>query len=125
MPAMATCTLPSAALESPIQPLYCTTPLLPQVLKIKKAHTKPPVSLVGQLHWREFFYVVGSGTPNFDKMEGNPLCKKASGSSLLCNASMDHLAIGIQSSSICQVLLCGQERIAPLELTTLPLKNFP
>lgn len=37
-------------------------------------HTKPPVSLIGQLMWREFYYVVGSVTPNFDKMVGNPIC---------------------------------------------------
>lgn len=24
--------------------------------------------------WREFYYVVGFVTPNFDKMEGNPIC---------------------------------------------------
>jgi len=25
---------------------------------------------------REFFYTVGHHTPNFDKMEGNPICKQ-------------------------------------------------
>ncbi|XP_049950819.1 cryptochrome-1 [Schistocerca serialis cubense] len=37
-------------------------------------HTKPPVSLLGQLLWREFYYVVAAETPNFDKMVGNPIC---------------------------------------------------
>ena len=37
-------------------------------------HSQPPVSLHGQLLWREFFYTVATGTPNFDKMEGNPVC---------------------------------------------------
>ncbi|XP_067002290.2 cryptochrome-1 [Anabrus simplex] len=37
-------------------------------------HTKPPVSLEGQLMWREFYYVVASATPNFDRMKGNPIC---------------------------------------------------
>lgn len=37
-------------------------------------HTKPPVSLIGQLMWREFYYVVGAVTPNFDRMVGNPIC---------------------------------------------------
>lgn len=32
------------------------------------------MSLHGQLLWREFFYTVGAGTPNFDKMEGNSVC---------------------------------------------------
>jgi len=26
--------------------------------------------------WREFFYTAGAYTPNFDKMEGNPICKQ-------------------------------------------------
>ena len=36
----------------------------------KKAKSQPPVSLKGQLYWREFFYTVAAGTPNFNKMEG-------------------------------------------------------
>ena len=40
------------------------------------AHTQPPVSLTGQLLWREFFYTVGANTPNFDRMEGNPVCRQ-------------------------------------------------
>uniref|UniRef100_A0A8D8QV99 Cryptochrome-2 n=1 Tax=Cacopsylla melanoneura TaxID=428564 RepID=A0A8D8QV99_9HEMI len=37
-------------------------------------HAKPPVSLLGQIYWREFYYVVGSDTDNFDKMKGNKIC---------------------------------------------------
>eukprot|EP00871_Galdieria_phlegrea_P002254 jgi/Galph1/3029/GphlegSOOS_G1671.1 len=37
--------------------------------------TKPPVSLVGQLYWREHFYLLGYTFPNFDRIQGNPLCK--------------------------------------------------
>lgn len=37
-------------------------------------HSQPPVSLLGQLYWREFYYTVAFGTPNFDKMIGNPVC---------------------------------------------------
>lgn len=29
-----------------------------------------------QLLWREFFYTVGHGTPRFDCMEGNRVCKQ-------------------------------------------------
>lgn len=47
-----------------------------QILKGHKNHSKPPVSLVGQLYWREWFYTVGHVTPNFDKMEGNPISKQ-------------------------------------------------
>jgi len=39
-------------------------------------HSKPPVSLHGQLLWREFFYCSSYATPNFDKMIGNPQCKQ-------------------------------------------------
>ncbi|PNH10276.1 (6-4)DNA photolyase [Tetrabaena socialis] len=46
------------------------------VYREHKAHTQPPVSLRGQLLWREFFYTVGAHTPNFDRMVGNPICKQ-------------------------------------------------
>ncbi|KAK4794641.1 hypothetical protein SAY86_012635 [Trapa natans] len=39
-------------------------------------HSVPPVSLLGQLLWRDFFYTVALGTPNFDKMKGNRICKQ-------------------------------------------------
>lgn len=41
-----------------------------------KKVTQPPVSLVGQLLWREFFHYVGRWTPNFDRMQGNALCRQ-------------------------------------------------
>ena len=34
----------------------------------------PPVSLFGQLYWREFFYTVASDNPKFDRIAGNPIC---------------------------------------------------
>ncbi|XP_068630504.1 cryptochrome-1 [Battus philenor] len=37
-------------------------------------HTLPPVSLLGQLMWREFYYTAGAGTENFDRMVGNKIC---------------------------------------------------
>ncbi|XVF24850.1 hypothetical protein REPUB_Repub13aG0163300 [Reevesia pubescens] len=49
---------------------------LKDVYKNVKRHTSPPVSLVGQLLWRDFFYTVAFGTPNFDKMKGNKICKQ-------------------------------------------------
>ncbi|KAL7846439.1 hypothetical protein SRHO_G00214190 [Serrasalmus rhombeus] len=39
-----------------------------------RKHSAPPVSLHGQLLWREFFYTAALGIPNFSKMEGNPNC---------------------------------------------------
>jgi cryptochrome len=40
----------------------------------KGAHTKAPVSLLGQLYFREMFYLLSASTPNFDKPKGNPRC---------------------------------------------------
>ncbi|KAG7282122.1 hypothetical protein CRUP_008234 [Coryphaenoides rupestris] len=34
----------------------------------------PPLSLFGQLLWREFFYTAATNNPSFDRMEGNPIC---------------------------------------------------
>ena len=39
-------------------------------------HSQPPVSLHGQILWREFYYTVGYGTPNFDRMVGNKVCRQ-------------------------------------------------
>lgn len=53
-------------------------------------HSKPPVSLIGQLYWREFYYTVGSATPNFDKMVGNSIC---------CQIPWDDNPIGLEAWS--------------------------
>lgn len=49
---------------------------LNDVCRTAQKHTSPPVSLAGQLLWRDFFYTVAFGTPNFDKMRGNKLCRQ-------------------------------------------------
>lgn len=49
---------------------------LNEVLKKAKKHSKPPVSLMGQLMWREFYYVAAAAEPNFDKMVGNKICRQ-------------------------------------------------
>uniref|UniRef100_A0A671KE63 Cryptochrome-1 n=1 Tax=Sinocyclocheilus anshuiensis TaxID=1608454 RepID=A0A671KE63_9TELE len=41
--------------------------------KVKK-NSVPPLSLYGQLLWREFFYTAATNNPHFDKMEFNPIC---------------------------------------------------
>uniref|UniRef100_A0A2K5R472 Cryptochrome-1 n=1 Tax=Cebus imitator TaxID=2715852 RepID=A0A2K5R472_CEBIM len=41
--------------------------------KVKKS-SSPPLSLYGQLLWREFFYTAATNNVRFDKMEGNPVC---------------------------------------------------
>lgn len=42
-------------------------------LQVKKDST-PPLSLYGQLLWREFFYTAATNNSSFDKMKGNPVC---------------------------------------------------
>ncbi|KAL0994616.1 hypothetical protein UPYG_G00124920 [Umbra pygmaea] len=39
-----------------------------------RKHSQPPVSLHGQLLWREFYYTAGMGIAHFNKMEGNSVC---------------------------------------------------
>eukprot|EP00878_Enallax_costatus_P020725 GHUV01021916.1.p1 GENE.GHUV01021916.1~~GHUV01021916.1.p1 ORF type:complete len:400 (+),score=98.18 GHUV01021916.1:1271-2470(+) len=73
---------PATTVLSPYLKFGCLSPRLfhQQLLAIyrvaKGQHSKPPVSLRGQLLWREFFYTAGSNTPNFDVMAGNPLAKQ-------------------------------------------------
>ncbi|CAM9160349.1 unnamed protein product [Ascophyllum nodosum] len=42
----------------------------------KRGGSRPPVSLQGQLLWREFNYFSGYTIPNFDKMVGNPVVRQ-------------------------------------------------
>ena len=72
--------LPSTTVLSPYLKFGCISPRLMfeklSEINNKGKHTLPPVSLVGQLFWREFFYVCGSSITNFDKMKGNPICRQ-------------------------------------------------
>ncbi|KAG2649354.1 (6-4)DNA photolyase-like isoform X2 [Panicum virgatum] len=52
------------------------SPYLKDVYRSVRNYTKPPVSLTGQLLWRDFFYTVSFGIPNFDQMKGNKICKQ-------------------------------------------------
>ena len=47
---------------------------LPFPLQVK--NEKAPITLFGQLLWREFFYVAATRNPNFDQMKGNDICIK-------------------------------------------------
>uniref|UniRef100_A0A1I8NXW5 Photolyase/cryptochrome alpha/beta domain-containing protein n=1 Tax=Stomoxys calcitrans TaxID=35570 RepID=A0A1I8NXW5_STOCA len=47
---------------------------LMEVLRKHPKHSKPPVSLLGQLYWREFYYTAATFEPNFDRMIGNSIC---------------------------------------------------
>lgn len=69
---------PSTTVLSPYLKFGCLSSRLffkrvKEVYKTGK-HSSPPVSLEGQIIWREFYYCVASVTPNFDKMVGNPVC---------------------------------------------------
>lgn len=72
---------PSTTVLSPYLKFGCLSSRLffkelNQVLAKNKKHTKPPVSLVGQLMWREFYYAAAAGKPNFDRMVGNKICRQ-------------------------------------------------
>ena len=73
---------PSTTALSPYLKFGCVSPrtfyheLKAVLAALDGKHSKPPTSLMGQLMWREFYYVVGAGTANFDKMEGNPICRQ-------------------------------------------------
>ena len=44
--------------------------------RVNGKHSAPPVSLEGQLLWREFYYASALQTPNYDKVIGNPICRQ-------------------------------------------------
>lgn len=72
---------PSTTVLSPYLKFGCLSATrfyheLSAIYKSQSTHSKPPVSLHGQLLWREFFYLCSYTTPNFDKMHGNPKCKQ-------------------------------------------------
>lgn len=72
---------PSTTVLSPYIKFGCVSSRLvysdlQKVLKKKKKHTKPPVSLVGQLLWREFYYTAAASEPKFDRMVGNSICRQ-------------------------------------------------
>ncbi|XP_075153202.1 (6-4)-photolyase [Haematobia irritans] len=70
---------PSTTVLSPYLKFGCLSSRLfykklMEVLKKHPKHSKPPVSLMGQLYWREFYYTAASSEPNFDRMMGNAIC---------------------------------------------------
>jgi len=71
---------PSTTVLSPYLKFGCVSPrdLYYRLKEIYAggSHSQPPVSLMGQLYWREFYYTVGATTPNYDKMEGNKICRQ-------------------------------------------------
>ena len=72
---------PDTTVLSPYLKYGCVSPRvfyfkLQEVYKKHTTHAQPPVSLLGQLYWREFFYLCGYAIPNFGRMKGNPICKQ-------------------------------------------------
>eukprot|EP01138_Halocafeteria_seosinensis_P016357 gb/GECG01016688.1/.p1 GENE.gb/GECG01016688.1/~~gb/GECG01016688.1/.p1 ORF type:complete len:518 (+),score=49.21 gb/GECG01016688.1/:1-1554(+) len=72
---------PATTSLSPYLKFGCVSPRkfywdLKEVYSRSRKHTEPPVSLLGQLYWREFFYLQGYGIPGFDKMTENRLCRQ-------------------------------------------------
>ena len=73
---------PSTTALSPYLKFGCVSPrrFASQLRAVYAAtpggHTAPPVSLMGQLLWREFYYAVAFGTPRYDRMAGNAICRQ-------------------------------------------------
>eukprot|EP01094_Clydonella_sp_ATCC50884_P017135 TRINITY_DN2928_c0_g1_i2.p1 TRINITY_DN2928_c0_g1~~TRINITY_DN2928_c0_g1_i2.p1 ORF type:complete len:609 (+),score=215.41 TRINITY_DN2928_c0_g1_i2:210-2036(+) len=72
---------PSTTVLSPYLKFGALSPVLfyhklQEIARESKHSTQPPVSLTGQLLWREFFYAHSAHTPNFGRMDGNPLCRR-------------------------------------------------
>jgi len=70
---------PSTTVSSPYLKFGCLSARLfyarlNEVLSRHPKHSKPPVSLLGQLMWREFYYTAAASEPNFDRMFGNSFC---------------------------------------------------
>ncbi|XP_054743519.1 cryptochrome-2 isoform X1 [Anastrepha obliqua] len=70
---------PSTTVLSPYLKFGCLSARLchhriTNILSRHKKHSKPPVSLLGQLLWREFYYTAAASEPNFDRMLGNKFC---------------------------------------------------
>lgn len=71
--------MPSTTVLSPYLKFGCLSPRLlyrrlKEIYARHKNHSKPPVSLEGQLMWREFYYSASLATPHFDRMQGNSIC---------------------------------------------------
>ncbi|KAK4530573.1 hypothetical protein CCYA_CCYA04G1430 [Cyanidiococcus yangmingshanensis] len=64
---------------SPYFKFGCLSPRL-FIERVQELHPleEPPVSLIGQIWWREFFTYVAYVTPNFHQMRGNRICRQIS-----------------------------------------------
>jgi deoxyribodipyrimidine photolyase len=73
---------PSTTLLSPYLNFGCVSPRFVyarfrECEALCKSHSEPPVSLVGQLLWREhFMFTAAAVGPRFGQIEGNPVCRQ-------------------------------------------------
>lgn len=72
---------PSTTVLSPYLKFGCLSSRLllknlKSILAENGKHSKPPVSLLGQLMWREFFYTAAASESKFDRMVGNSFCRQ-------------------------------------------------
>lgn len=72
---------PSTTVLSPYLKFGCLSSRLlyknlKAILAANTRHSKPPVSLIGQLMWREFFYTAAASESKFDRMVGNSICRQ-------------------------------------------------
>lgn len=70
---------PSQTTLSPYLRFGCLSPRLfywklNDLYRRVKKRNDPPLSLYGQLFWREFFYTAATNNPEFDRMAGNQIC---------------------------------------------------
>ena len=49
---------------------------LKEIERKYKSHSHPPVSLIGQLMWREMTHFLGRKVKNFSQMKDNPVCRQ-------------------------------------------------
>ncbi|MDP2434640.1 MAG: FAD-binding domain-containing protein [archaeon] len=81
-PATSPCSLvPSTTLLSPHLKFGALSPRLffhslCDTLSVSHMPVHPPESLLGQLSWREFFTMSSIFVPNFDRIQGNPICRQ-------------------------------------------------
>lgn len=72
---------PSTTVLSPYLSFGCLSSRLfhsklQEILKKAPKTSQPPISLLGQLMWREFYYVAGVAEEKFDQMVGNSICRQ-------------------------------------------------
>ncbi|KAL7687031.1 putative rossmann-like alpha/beta/alpha sandwich, DNA photolyase class 1, 8-HDF type [Plasmopara halstedii] len=70
---------PSTTVLSPYMFYGCLSPRtfyhrVQDIQKRRKKGSQPPVSLIGQLLWRDFYHCHGHDNPYFDKVEESPTC---------------------------------------------------